>query len=239
MKKLSVCICLCLLSICAYCQRFIVKDTSWVSADVRNGHNVFAQGVFPIMPGYRIINVNFKCDEIPPGSRPGCPWNYKAFGPGDGYAKSVNIQNCSDKTPATWARVYGGAPVIQRYGLTYKKVEITPFWEDQIIFKTDAAINEKSEVFIINKTATPVIARYKTQYQLAGEPTPVINECFVASLRGYETQRVGLKYHIDPKAGLLPINYTIIEAPFNNLQDAPQLRISKNKKPQKPVKKKQ
>lgn len=227
MKKLIFFVLGCLLFSGIQSQRYIRKDTSWHSADVRGGHNVTASGVFDIIPGYRIISIDFACAEIPPGGRPGCAWNYSAGGGRDGYAKTVAIQRCSDKVPATWARVYGGAPVIQKYSLLYKKIEITPFWDGQLVFKTDGAINEKSEVFLVNKTATPVTLRYKTEYQLAGDPTPVINECFTASLKGYETQRVGLKYHIDPKAGLLPIKYSVVEAPFNNLQDDPALKIKK------------
>jgi hypothetical protein len=191
----------------AYLTTIITKDTSWVSErrTSRTG-GVNRSGVFQTIPGYRIINVDFRCDDTPSPRGGACPWNYN---PSGGYSKNITINNCGNS--ATWSRRYDGAECTQRYTITYKKIEIVDFWKDKLKFVTDGDYNPDSKVYLNNNSSLPVTIRYKVEYSIGGVLHS--SDCNILSVSAYGKQFVGAKY-IRNSDGNFLINYELLEAPY-------------------------
>ncbi len=59
----------------------ITKDTSWVSERrTQSMGGVNRSGNFQTLPGYRITNVEFRCEDKPSPNGGACPWNYNPTG---------------------------------------------------------------------------------------------------------------------------------------------------------------
>lgn len=191
----------------AYLITLITKDTSWVSERrTQSSGGVNRSGIFQTMPGYRIINVEFKCTDSPSPTGGACPWNYN---PSGGYSKNITINGCG--TSATWSRRYDGAACTQHYTITFKKIEIEDFWKDKLQFITDGTYKPDSKVYLKNTASLPITIRYKVEYSIGGVLHS--SDCNIVSVGAYSNQYVGAKY-INNSDGSFIINYEIIEAPY-------------------------
>lgn len=184
----------------------ITKDTSWVSQPVTGGRGINRSGVFQTIPGYRITNVEFKCDDYPNAKGTACPWNYNPTG---GYSKNITINDCGNS--AMWSRRYDGAACTQRYTITFKKIEVEDFWKKNLKFITDSIYNPDSKVFLENSSSLPVTIRYKVEYSIGSVLHS--SQCNILVVAAYSKQYIGPKY-IRNNDGNFIINYEIIEAPY-------------------------
>jgi hypothetical protein len=191
----------------AYFTTIVKKDTSWVSERrTQSSGGVDRSGIFQTMPGFRIINVEFRCTDAPSPLGGACPWNYN---PSGGYSKNVIINDCGKS--ARWSRRYDGAACTQNYTITFKKVEIEDFWKDKLKFITDGTYKPDSKVYLKNTASLPITVRYRVEYSIGGVLHS--SDCNIISVSAYSNQYVGAKY-INNSDGSFIINYEILEAPF-------------------------
>jgi hypothetical protein len=191
----------------AYLTTIITKDTSWISEKrTQRMGGINRSGTFQTIPGYRIINVDFRCEDTPSPQGGACPWNYN---PSGGYSKNITINAYGSSV--TWSRRYDGAACRQHYTITYKKVEIADFWKDKLKFITDSDYNADSKVYLENTASLPITVRYKTEYSIGGVLHSTVDN--VVNIAAYGKQFVGAKY-IRNNDGNFVINYELYEVPF-------------------------